>query len=598
MATVRKIDSNVTGLRFAEEATIGNLPATGVIWNELEPNEYGDFGGEYSLVARNPINAGRQRQKGVIVDLDANGSFTQDLTQDSVQDLLQGYFYANYRKKGEQKFMGAYSQTFTANATTDILTLATNVYFPKGYGPFQLTNSGGALPTGLNTATNYWLIPVGLNTVQLAASYADAIAGIPVLFSTAGTGTHTITSVAGATGTTDIFTVGFPTTNVLVGSLLFSSGFANGGNNGLHRVTAITGQDIEVSASTLVTEIAPDNAKLTVVGFQSATGDLDVDASGVLPKITSTALDFTDLGLVPGEWIYIGDDSAANAFTTAANNGWARVYSVSATELVLDQTSAVMVTEANTTQTVRIYFGRVLKNEVDQTLQVRRTYQFERTLGASDDAAPSQIQSEYLVGAVPSEANFTFETADKALVETMFMGISHEQRTGVTGVKAGLRPSKAATDAYNTSNDVARLRMVILNRAAGSYPAELFAFLTNLEVSINNNISANKAVSYLGSFDMTAGQFEVTGTATAYFSNVTAVQAVRNNSDVTFNVIIAKDNKGMSLDIPLIALGNGRLEVSQDEPITLELEMPAAADRVFNHTLLMSFYDYLPTVAS
>jgi hypothetical protein len=180
----------------------------------------------------------------------------------------------------------------------------------------------------------------------------------------------------------------------------------------------------------------------------------------------------------------------------------------------------------------------------------------------------------------------------------MFMGISHEQRTGVTGVKPGLRPAKAAADAYNTSNDVSRLRMVILDRAAGAYPAQLFAFLTDLEISINNNVTANKAVSYLGSFDMTAGQFEITGSATAYFSNVAAVAAVRNNSDVTFNGIIVKANKGMSFDIPLIALGNGRLEVAQDEPITLELEMPAAADRVFNHTLLMSFYDYLPNAAA
>jgi Phage tail tube protein len=598
MAAVNKIDSNVTGLRYAEEATIGNLPASGVIWNELEPNEYGDFGGEYSLVARNPINAGRQRQKGVIVDLDANGSFTQDLTQDSVQDLLQGYFYANFRTKGEQKFMGAYAQTFTADAGTDVITTATNFYFPKGYGPFQLTNSGGALPAGLSAATNYWIIPTGLNAGKLATSYANAIAGTAVDITGAGTGTHTITSFAGATGTTDLFTVGFPVTNTIVGSLVFASGFVNGGNNGLHVVTAVTGQNIEVLGSTLVTETAPDGAKLSVVGIQSAAGDLDVNAAGVLPVITSTALDFTTLGLVPGEWIYIGDDTVGNNFTTAANNGWARVYTVTANALTLDQTSAQMVTEANTTRTVRIYFGRVIKNEATPSLQVRRTYQLERTLGASDDAALSQIQSEYIVGGVPSEATFTFETADKATVETMFMGISHEQRTGVTGVKAGLRPSKAAADAYNTSNDVARLRMVILDRAAGAYPAQLFAFLTDLEISINNNVTANKAVSYLGSFDMTAGQFEITGSATAYFSNVTAVAAVRNNSDVTFNGIIVKANKGMSFDIPLIALGNGRLEVSQDEPITLELEMPAAADRVFNHTLLMSFYDYLPTVAA
>lgn len=512
MTAVQKIDSNATGLRYSEELSIG-VVAVSPIWNILEPNSYDDFGGQYSLVARNPINAGRQRKKGVIVDLDSMGGFEADIVQNGLQDMLQGFMFASFRRKGEE-----------------------------------------------------------------VVTAVDIDGGNPDEYEVAST------------------------TGFLVNSLIKGSGFTNAANNALNKVTAVVAAtSVEVATGLLVAEASPPAAaKIVVVGHQGAAGDLDiVNAGGItLPRMTSTSLDFTTLGLIPGEFIFIGGDTAGtNAYAAAGNACWARIYSIAANLLVFDKTSKLMVTENSTTETIQIFFGRVLKNESSQTLQVRRSYQLERTLGASDDASPSQIQSEYVVGAVPNEAEFNYSTADKATVKLSFVGTDHEQRTGATGVKSGTRPALAAEDAYNTSSDFAILKMHVLDRAAGAFPSDLFAFLSELTLKINNNVSPNKAISRLGAFDMTAGQFIVDGSAEAYFSNVTAVQSVRNNSDVTMHGIMTKDNAGWAFDIPLIALGDGRLNIEQDQPVKLSLEMPAAADEVFDHTLLLCFYDYLPTLA-
>jgi len=509
MAAVNKIDSNSTGLRFSEELSIGVVDPSAV-WLPLEPNSYPDFGGEVILKSRNPINAGRQRKKGVVVDVDSTGGLNTDLTQNNIETLLQGFFFADARTKTE--FGGA----------------------------SEITNVDG-----------------------ITEDY-DAASGL------------------------DAFDVG---------DLVFASAFTNAANNGLKRVTVAIATALTV-AEDLVAEAAPPaTAKLVTVGFQFAAGDLDVSSpGGAFPTLTTTVKDMTELGIIPGEWIFIGGDTASLAFSTAANNGYARVLSVTANVMTLDKTQSTMVTEASTTETVQMFLGRVLKNEKTASLQVRRSYQLERTLGAPDDALPAQIQSEYVVGAVSNELTFNFNQADLITGDLTFLATDHETRSGAVGVKAGTRPSLVDADAFNTSNDFSRLKMAV-SSTTDSNPTKLFAFLTEFTVSINNNATPNKAISVIGAFDISVGNFDVDGTATAYFSDVSAIAAVRSNSDVTLDFAIAKNNAGIVVDIPQISLGDGRLNVEQDEAITLPLTTPAAEDSTFGHTLLMVFFDFLPTAA-
>lgn len=513
MAQLNKIDSNVTGLRYAEEASIGVLPGSPV-WTPLEPNGYTDFGGQLTTVARNPINPSRQRKKGVVTDLDASGGFGTDLTQENMQDMLQGFFFASHREKGRE----------------------------------------------------------------------------------------VVTAVDVDTANPDEYEVA-DTDGFLVNSLIIGKNFANAANNALNVVTAVVADtSVEVADGQLVDEASPAaDAEIFVVGHQAAADDIDVDATGDFPALTSTSLDFETLGLVPGEWIFVGGDGALEEFGTAANNGFKRVRSIDTNRLEFDKSATTMVDETSSGgRTVRLFFGRVLKNESEAANIVRRTYQLERTLGAPDSAQPSQIQAEYIVGAVPSEFSFNVPTAEKLTADLTFVGIDNTQIDGPTALKSGSRPALVEADAFNTSSDFSRIKMNV-HSDSNENPTALFAFLTELTLTINNNLTPNKAIGVLGSFEVTAGTFQVSGSMTAYFSNVAAIEAVRNNSDVTIDMHLAKANKGISIDLPLLSLGDGRANIEQDQPITLPLSYDAATaakiDTTLDHTLLMVFYDYLPDAA-
>ncbi len=625
-----KIDSNVTGLRYQEElfGCIG-VANTDNDWIVLEPNSYDSFGGEITTIARNPINSGRQRQKGVVTDLDASGGFNSDLTQENLQDILQGYFFADLRRKNDvgvdrqprrDGFNGEFDDYLITDIDgSDVITVDSRV------GVSAAVVVGGTLYAvddiieGVDagsTITSFWRVATEAGGVVLTLDLVDpavVVGGFKPREGRTDTDTGAgITTVAQTGIGDDALTITITYGNGLAwkqGDLLFTTGLDDAPNNGLLEVLSVT-DNLITTVETLTLDATPAAAAtMTTVGFEGLVGDIDVDDSGAYATYTSTSLDFTTLQLIPGEWIFVGGDdtsSGGDAFTNVdgdglfVNNGYKRIRSIAANALVVDKSALSMTTEADTTQFIRMFFGRVIKNESDVTVQRRRSYQLERQLGAPDATLPAEIQAEYLEGSVASEITFTFNTADKVTVDLSFMSLDNTQIDGPTSLKAGARRTLVVGDAFNTSSDFSRLKLHILSDTDEN-PDALFAFLTEFTLVINNNLTPNKAISVLGSFDITAGNFTVDGSMVAYFSDVTGVQAVRNNADVSLDFSVVKGSTGakagITVDVPLIALGDGRLNVEQDAPITLALDTPAAADRLFDHTLLMVFFDFLPDAA-
>ena len=368
--------------------------------------------------------------------------------------------------------------------------------------------------------------------------------------------------------------------------IVFLSGFGVATNNGVKTVASATAAKL-IFDQALVTEgAAPTSARVQKVGVQ--TTDVSVVLTGSQVSLsTAGAIDFTTLGIVEGSWIFIGSDD--NAYTEAGNQCFARVDVISATELVLGKTTKQMVAEAATP--VDIMLPVFVRNEPNPDDITRRTYQIERTVGRDTDG----VMSEYLTNSMASEFTLNIPTADFLNADVSFVSGDNEQRTGADGVKSGDRPSLVTEDAYNTSSDVTRFRLSVIDDA-NPFPDALFGYATEGTITINNNVSPNKAIGVLGAFAMTAGTFDVGGSLTAYFARMEAVQAVRNNEDVTLDLVAVKNNGGWVFDIPLLALGDGRLNVEANQPITLPLEMTGAASEQ-GHTLMIARFQYLPDIA-
>lgn len=642
-----KMDSNITGLRYCEELTnqpIGTLPvAAAQVWRSLEPNSYPDFGPNTKTVARMPINPSRQIQKGVLVDMDPAGGLQNDLTQDGLTRLLQGFFFANMRESYDSQPINGLTDSITG-----VVGSSHTVKFNWGYNLSSIVVSATMKLSGFTNSANNGLFEVASKTLTHATgvltgsgeptdgdtvtigtrvytfqTVLTAVDGHVLIGGTEAAAftnlTHAINGTGGVPGTDYFVTAADPLVTAADVSSAVTVTALNAGYGYNSVATTTTSSEGSWGASTLsggvanvvmtaglVDETPPAAARVEVVGQEGGSGDLAiVNVVGALPYMTSISLDFTTLPLIAGQWLWIGGDSAAVEFATLADNGWARIRAITAHNMSFDKTSSEMVSDNGSGKTIQLFWGKVLRNEYNPALQVRRSYTFERSLGYPDLSQPTAEQAEYLQGLVANELTVNMATAAKVELDLAFLGTNYYtiDTTGtLLSVQAGASaPALVEEDAFNTSSHISRAKMTVLSPSDAAFtdasPSSFFAEVTEFKFMVKNNLKANKALGKIGPFEMTAGFFEASGSVQAYFSEVAAIQAVRNNADVTIDFALAKSNQGVLFDLPLMTLKSKGLDVKINEPIMLPLEFTLGADKNFNTTMLTEWFDYLPNAA-
>lgn len=382
------------------------------------------------------------------------------------------------------------------------------------------------------------------------------------------------TIVADFDGIASTFKINVPLPNgIKVGDKIFVSGFKNKNNNGCKVVTDVSNDSLKVEG--LLLPESSNNAYIIKVGFDckcSITANVNDHSTIELKNNTSN--------FIVGEWVYLTGLAIGNVFVRIASV-------VNKTTYKIDKSSLPLETVTNVN--ISVYQGTIIRNEQNPDKIVKKSYQFERTLG--NDA--NGVQAEYIIGAVANELTIDVPSADKVKTSLAYVATGYETRTGLQGLKPGNRVNPIYDEeAINTSVDFSRLSMNVMRN--GIVQKDLFMYATDLKLSIKNNVSANNAIGVFGAIDVTAGIFDVSCSITAYFTTVESQQAIKNNEDVAIDMIILKNNKGLIFDLPLVSSNGGEISVALNEPVTVPLENNAAESQ-FGYTLLFMQFDYLPS---
>lgn len=390
--------------------------------------------------------------------------------------------------------------------------------------------------------------------------------------------------------TTGAYTTAAMAAAIPSGRLVYARGFANTANNGLKHVTTggtttstpITGGGLVVEAPTTA-----QNATLEVCGVRGATGDITINAGG---NLTSTALDFTTLGLTVGQWIFIGGDTTITQFATLADRGYARVITIAANLLTLDKRSNVFVADAGTGKTIDIYFGRFVRNvAVDHADYLTRYHQLEAAYNDLN-SSPGVDEYEYAKANLLDELSFNLAVGELATMSVGMIGTdcAPPSTTRATNANTPLVPRRTA--AFSPTSDIARLRMAAVDDSGIATDFKTLAF------TIRNNISPEKVLARLGAAYVNTGLFEIDIEATVIFTNSTVPTAVRDNRTIGFDMALRNGDGGFVLDMPEGTLSTADKEMPRNESINLQGTIMAHQSDTFGYSLGVSLFPFVPSI--
>jgi hypothetical protein len=364
-------------------------------------------------------------------------------------------------------------------------------------------------------------------------------------------------------------------TAAVLGHLVRATGFTNAANNFTagFRVASSTATTIVGTALSLTAEtVPPGAARLKVIGFQGASGDITATATG----LGSTALNFTTLGLVVGQWIKIGGTAAGVRFATAVLNDWMRITAITATALTLDNRPTGWTTDAGAGKTLNVYFGDQIKNGTTATsLSIEK--------GFLDQTTPTYIVN---TGMQVDQLALSIQSRQKITGSVAFKGMGGSQST----VTLDAVPDAATTGAVMAANaNVGRVA-----EAGSTLTSPNWA--RQLDLQIANNLRTIEAVDSSSPVGIAAGECTVSGRITAYFGDNALLTKLYAGTTTAINARVVKNSQALIFQMPRVTLTSGAPTAgAKNQDIVLDAQLSATIDTVTNSQIILDRIEYFET---
>jgi hypothetical protein len=381
-----------------------------------------------------------------------------------------------------------------------------------------------------------------------------------------GTADSVITNLANST---DVATVATGDAFV-AGQLVRFTGFTAAGNNGIFKCTTGSATVPAFLGAGFTLEAAPPaTAKMKVVGFQGASGDITASSTG----LSSTSLNFTTLGLSVGQWIKIGGTASGDKFATAALNDWMRITAITATALTLDNRPSGWTTDAGTSKTIKVWFGDQIKNGTTQTgLSIEK--------GFMGQTSPTYIVNTGMV------------------VDALEMTMTSKQKITGSATFTGMGGSESTTS-LDASPDAATTGLIMASNANVGRLAENGSTLTSpnwareLTFSIANNLRTIESIDQASPVDVREGECTVTGKISTYFGSDTLLAKLYAGTATAINARVAKSSQAMIWQFPRVTMRSGNPAAGgKNQDVMLDMDWQSSLDSTTNAHVILDRLEY------
>jgi Phage tail tube protein len=367
----------------------------------------------------------------------------------------------------------------------------------------------------------------------------------------------------------------------VAGQLVQTTGFGVAGNNGLFKCTTGSATVPAFVGAGLAIEAAPPAAaRMKVVGFEGAAGDITATATG----LASTALNFTTLGLVVGQSVKIGDLADATTFAfmvalgaVARRCAEARITAISANALTLDNLPNGWAVDAGAGKTIRAFVGDSIR-------------QGTLTIGGNfEEGFLSHSPASYTLyeGLMVSQMQLAFPKKGPSKVTfTMF------------GLRAATSPTSvdAVPDAAITSSPIsAKVGMTRISENGTCISAP--NYVDQFTISLDNKITPVDGLTCgedFGAQGVSKGACDVSVSMSTYYGDSTFQTKLENGTPTNLLSRMFKNNQAITFSLPRLTPTDGEVDESKkDAVLMLPLTLKASKDPLTGAQIIINRYEFV-----